>query len=67
MPNAYVVRLPDDSVDKVAIDGPLRDLTFKTMQALRNTISRELMPPANAMVARCVDCEYVRFCGDVLP
>lgn len=66
VPHGYVVRLPEDTVDKVAIDGPLRDLTFKTMQALRNTIRRELMPPANPLLARCVDCEYLRFCGDVV-
>ncbi|HEY2249554.1 MAG TPA: CRISPR-associated endonuclease Cas2 [Planctomycetaceae bacterium] len=58
LPHGYVVRLPDDSVDKVAIDGPLRDLTFKTMQALRNTIRRKLMPAANPVLARCVDCGH---------
>lgn len=63
--HGYVVRLPDDTVDKVAIDGPLRDLTWKTVQALRNTIGREQMPPPNALVARCVDCEYRHFCGDI--
>lgn len=67
VPHGYVVRLPDDTVDKVLIDGPLRDLTWKTMQALRNTIRRETMPPANTILARCIDCEYLRFCGDVLP
>lgn len=65
VPHGYVVRLPDDTVDKVEIDGPLRDLTWKTMQGLRNTIRREQMPPPNSLVARCIDCEYRRFCGDV--
>lgn len=67
VPHGYVVRLPDDTVDKVLIDGPLRDLAWKTMEALRRTIRAETMPPPNSMLARCVDCEYLRFCGDVEP
>jgi len=65
VPHGYVVRLPDDTVDMVPMDGPLRELTVKTMQAVRRTIREERMPPANALLARCLDCEYLRFCGDV--
>lgn len=65
VPHGYVVRLPDDTVDQIPIDGPLRDLTWKTMQALRNTIRHERMPPASTLPARCIDCEYRHFCGDV--
>lgn len=63
--HGYVVRLPDDSVDKVDIDEPLRELARRTIAALRNMMAREIMPPANPMLARCQDCEYRRFCGDV--
>lgn len=65
VPHGYVVRLPDDTVDKVEIDGPLRDLAWKTVLALRNTIRNEILPERNALPARCVDCEYRRFCGDI--
>lgn len=65
VPYGYVVRLPDDTVDRIDIDGPLRDLAFKTIQALRTTIRQEQMPAANPMLARCTDCEYRCFCNDV--
>lgn len=64
--HGYVVRLPDDAVDKIPIDGPLRDLVWKTVQAVRATIRHERMPPAVPQPAHCLDCEYLRFCGDIL-
>ena len=64
--HGYVVRLPDDTVDRVLIDGPLRDLALKTMDALRTMMRREEMPPASPLLVRCVDCEYRLFCGDVV-
>lgn len=66
VPHGYVARLPDDTVDRVLIDGPLRELTLKTMDALRIMIRDERMPPANPLLARCVDCEYRLFCGDIV-
>lgn len=67
VPHGYIVRLPDDTVDKIPIDAPLRELAWQTMQALRNTITREQMPSRNMLVARCTDCEYRRFCADITP
>lgn len=65
VPHGYVVRLPEDMVDRIMIDAPLRELTWKTMAALRQTIADERMPAASPLLARCVDCEYFRFCGDI--
>lgn len=64
--HGYIVRLPDDAVDKIAIDEPLRELVWRTIKAVRATIRREQMPPPAPFVASCIDCEYLRFCGDVL-
>lgn len=66
VPHGYIVRLPDDSVDRIEIDQPLRTLAWRTMEAVRTTIRREQLPPAAHSVASCIDCEYSRFCGDVL-
>ena len=66
VPYGYVVRLPDDTADKVAIDRPLRDLAWKTIEAVRTTIRLESMPPPVPQVVHCVDCEYLRFCGDIV-
>lgn len=65
VPHGYVVRLPDDTVDRVVINEPLRELAARTIAALRGMILREAMPPACPVLARCQDCEYLRFCGDV--
>jgi CRISPR-associated exonuclease Cas4 len=66
VPHGYIVRLPDETIDRVPIDQPLRDLALQTMQALRHMLLSEQMPPASPILARCADCEYRRFCGDVL-
>ncbi len=63
--HGYIVRLPDDTVDKVPIDAPLRDVTLRTIAALRSTLRDERIPPPNTLTARCIDCEYRRYCGDV--
>jgi CRISPR-associated exonuclease Cas4 len=65
VPHGYVVRLPDDTVDRVLVDAPLRDLATKTLAALRRMIREERIPPASTVPARCTDCEYRNFCGDV--
>ena len=62
----YVVRLPDDTADQITIDRPLRNLAWKTIAAIRNTILREKMPDAIPNIANCLDCEYLRFCGDIV-
>ena len=63
--HGFIVRLPDDAVDQIPMDRSLRELTWQTIQAVRQTIKREQMPAAVTQPARCLDCEYLRFCGDV--
>jgi CRISPR-associated exonuclease Cas4 len=65
VPHGYIVRLPDDTVEKVAIDASLRRLTLRTLQAVQLTLEHERMPPPASQPARCRDCEYSRFCGDI--
>ena len=65
IPHGYIVRLPDNNVEKVLFDQPLRELTSQTIRALRMTIQNELIPPPNPIMAKCSDCEYRLFCGDV--
>jgi len=65
VPYGYIVRLPDDAVDKILIDEPLRELTWKTIEAVRITIHEERMPPPTPRLSRCRDCEYLQFCDDV--
>lgn len=64
--HGYVVRLPDDSADRIEITGDLRALVSKIVVAVREMIREERVPAANPILARCQDCEYRNFCGDVL-
>lgn len=66
VPWGYIVRLPEDTVDKVMIDTPLRELAWKTIEAIRITIREERMPPPTPQSSRCRDCEYFHFCDDIL-
>ena len=64
--HGYIVRLPDDTVDLIPIDAPLLDLAHQTLAALRHTLLTEHLPPATPHLSHCLDCEYLRFCGDIL-
>lgn len=65
VPHGYIVRLPDNTVEKIPIDLSLRELTTRTIEALRRTIGNEFIPPATPILAKCSDCEYRLFCGDI--
>lgn len=65
VPYGYVVCLPEDTVDRIEIDPDLRNLAWQTIQAIRRTLHLERIPPPVAQQARCVDCEYFHFCGDI--
>lgn len=65
VPHGYVIRLPDNTVEKIPLDTALREIAINTIHALRRTIQNEVMPPASPILAKCSDCEYRIFCGDV--
>lgn len=65
VPHGYIVRLPDDTADRVLIDDALREFASKVIDSLRKMLRDECMPPATPIAGRCVDCEYRRFCGDI--
>lgn len=64
--HGYLARLPDDVIDRIDLDDPLRALAVGTLHALRGMIRDERIPPPSPILARCIDCEYRLFCGDVL-
>lgn len=66
VPYGYIVRLPDDTADKVMIDDELRQLTWGTILAVRETLRAERMPERMWQTSRCCDCEYLHFCGDIV-
>jgi CRISPR-associated exonuclease Cas4 len=65
VPHGYIVRLPDETVDRVDLNASLMDATGRLMESLREMLTTEAAPPANPIQGRCIDCEYRNFCGDV--
>lgn len=65
VPYGFVVRLPNDTVEIIDLPPGLRELTEKTIGAIRTTIESETIPSPNPMIGRCQDCEYRLYCGDI--
>jgi len=58
--------LPSRRAEEVAITPRLRTDVQKALAAMRHMIEREAMPPPPKSRRPCVDCEFRRFCNDVL-
>lgn len=58
----FIYRIPDDKVFRIAINTELRE---RIREALRQIASMEELPEPTDQPARCEDCEYANFCGDV--
>jgi CRISPR-associated exonuclease Cas4 len=61
----FIYRVPRDDVIAVNITGELRAETIGCLAAMRQMIRTEHMPPATTVRARCTDCEYRNYCGDI--
>lgn len=62
---AFLYRIPDDEVFVVEIGGREKEAVAAAADAIRQMDESELLPEATDSVARCRDCEYANFCGDV--
>ncbi len=62
---ALVHFLPDDRLEEVAITPNGRTFVRKLLREIRSAAAAERLPPPTDRPARCVDCEYRLFCGDV--
>jgi CRISPR-associated exonuclease Cas4 len=52
--------------ERIAITAPLRRRLQQQLQGIRTMIETEQMPPPVSQRSRCVNCEFRRFCNDVL-
>lgn len=54
--------------DAVVFDltGELKEETKNMLDNIRNMIRCQQIPPPVNLQAKCLDCEYRNFCGDVL-
>lgn len=61
----FIYRVPRDDVTVVDITPELRVETVCALKEVREMIRTERMPPPTPVGARCTDCEYRNYCGDV--
>jgi CRISPR-associated exonuclease Cas4 len=61
----FIYRVPRDDVVVVDITPQLRLETMDALEEIRLMIRTERMPGPTPVRARCTDCEYRNYCGDV--
>jgi len=61
----FVFRIPDNRVFPVEITEAMQGRVREIVAAVRQMKEREEMPEATLVRARCVECEYANYCGDV--
>ena len=65
-PEVYIYLIPKKQAVQVTINARLRGQARRKLAEIREIIQAERMPPPTGQRRRCVDCEFRRFCGDVL-
>jgi CRISPR-associated exonuclease Cas4 len=58
--------IPTKRVVPVPITAALRRTTRRHLTAMRQMITRQTLPPPTPQRSRCVNCEFRRFCNDVV-
>lgn len=65
VPAGFIYRVPRHDVSAVTMTENLRRDTVECLREIRAMIRTERMPPPTKLRARCTDCEYRNYCGDV--
>lgn len=63
---SFLYSIPLREAERIPITPALRRKVFTTIAALRQMIEHERMPLAPGNTTRCVQCEFRRFCNDVI-
>ena len=61
----FIYLIPGDRVEPVELTDELRSETFAALDRIREMILSQRVPDATEVRARCTDCEYRNYCGDV--
>jgi CRISPR-associated exonuclease Cas4 len=65
VPNTFLFRIPDNRVFAVPVSEQLRDQVAKSIAAIRSMRESQELPEPTAVRARCTECEYANYCGDI--
>lgn len=66
VPEGFLYFIPARRAEKIALTKRLRRDARAYVEAIRAMLQTQRMPPPTPRRARCVNCEYRRFCNDVL-
>jgi CRISPR-associated exonuclease Cas4 len=61
----FLYLIPERKATAVTLTKPLRRQLDQSMSDLRQIAWRQQMPAPTEFAARCVDCEFKRFCNDI--
>lgn len=62
---AFVLRIPDSEVFPVEITADLRARVRDAVMRIHEMAEGQECPEATSVVARCRECEFANYCGDV--
>lgn len=61
----FIYLIPGNRVEPVELTDNLKSETLGTLGLIRDMIVSQRVPEATEVQARCTDCEYRNYCGDV--
>lgn len=64
--HGFVYAIPHRRAERIAITRRLRSEVRETLAAMRDIVERQAMPDPPRSRRGCVNCEFRRFCNDVL-
>ncbi|RMH15620.1 MAG: CRISPR-associated protein Cas4 [Gammaproteobacteria bacterium] len=62
----FIYLIPTRKAVEVKFTPSLQKRLENTIQLMYNMVQKQQMPPPTNQIAKCVDCEFRRFCNDVL-
>jgi CRISPR-associated exonuclease Cas4 len=65
VPVTFLYRIPDNKVFPVLVTDEMRGRVASIQAEVRGMLRAEQLPVATAVRARCAECEYANYCGDV--
>jgi CRISPR-associated exonuclease Cas4 len=65
VPMTFLFRIPDNEVIAVPVTTEMRATVAQSVAAIRNMRHNQELPEPTPVRARCVECEYANYCGDV--
>lgn len=65
-PHGFLYLIPERRAEKVPLSAALKRQARMALIEIRSLIEAEIAPAPTTRPARCVNCEFRRFCNDVL-